>query len=96
MRRHGSVAARGRPREQIARAILEHLAREPATVRTLAERYQIGLRVARWTASRLAMSGQIRAVGLEPTGRRPATVYRCVSCAPAGASPLLALFPRKP
>ena len=86
----------GRRRGDIAQAILEHLRTEPATIRTVAERHQIGLRVAKWTASRLATSGLIRAVGLEATGRRPAAIYRCVVCEMGSPQyPLAGLFPRK-
>lgn len=86
----------GRRRGDIAQAILEQLLTEPATIRTVAERRQIGLRVAKWTASRLANAGLIRAVGLEATARRPAAIYRCAMDEAGGPQyPLAGLFARQ-
>lgn len=64
----------------IARAIL-HVADEPATVRELAERAQVGYGVARYTASRLVDRGHLEVVA----SGRPAVLQRAEAAPTAAA-----------
>ena len=74
--------ATARPLGEIVRALAQAAQAGPGTVRELAQRAQVGRRVATYTASRMVARGQLVLVeGLSPAGRRR---WPPVFAAPAG------------
>ncbi len=73
---------RGRPLGEVTQALAEAARAGPGTVRELAQRAQVGRRVATYTASRMVARGQLVPVErLTPAGRR---CWPRVFAAPAG------------
>jgi len=66
-------------RGEVARALLDAAAAQPGTVRDLAARAQVGVRSARYTASRLVSCGALAPVA----DGRPAVLARADQMAPA-------------
>lgn len=69
----GGARRVGRPRGshgEVRQALLEAWAQGPAPVREVAQRAQVGLAVARYTASRMTDDGQLKVV----VGQRPAVL----------------------
>ena len=73
----GPTRRRGRPTGELNQALAAAARDKPGTVCELAARAQVGQAVARYTASRMAMRGELVPVGtVRPPGvGRPAVVY---------------------